>query len=41
MDFRQLDRGELVAVLGGLLILVGTAWRAQDSATTGKPPGLP
>ena len=76
MDFRQLDRGELVAIIaiaaltftvfrgvidrpgtpageigidygwwigvvGGILILIGSVWRAQESATTRMPPGLP
>jgi hypothetical protein len=75
MDFRQLDRGELVAILGGvilgvslflgwpwpgapsgeisvdygwwiavtggLLILIGSVWRARESAAARKPPGLP
>jgi len=32
--------GWWVAVLGGLLILVGSVWRSQESATRRKPPGV-
>lgn len=33
--------GWWVGLAGGLLILIGSAWRSQESATTRKPPGLP
>jgi hypothetical protein len=33
--------GWWVGLAGGLLILIGSVWRAQESATTRKPPGLP
>ena len=33
--------GWWVALAGGVLILIGSVWRAQESATTRKPPGLP
>jgi hypothetical protein len=33
--------GWWVGLAGGLLILVGSVWRAQESATARKPPGLP
>jgi hypothetical protein len=32
--------GWWVALLGGVLILVGSIWRARESATTRKPPGV-
>jgi hypothetical protein len=33
--------GWWVALAGAVLILIGSVWRAQESATTRKPPGLP
>jgi hypothetical protein len=33
--------GWWIALGGGVLILIGSVWRAQESATTRKPPGLP
>ena len=33
--------GWWVGLAGGVLILIGSVWRAQESATTRKPPGLP
>jgi hypothetical protein len=33
--------GWWVGLAGGLLILVGSVWRTQESVTTRKPPGLP
>jgi hypothetical protein len=33
--------GWWIGLAGGLLILIGSVWRAQESATTRKPPGLP
>jgi hypothetical protein len=32
--------GWFVALLGGLLILAGSIWRARESATRRKPPGI-
>jgi hypothetical protein len=37
----SIDNGWWVALVGGVLILIGSVWRAQESATTRKPPGLP
>jgi hypothetical protein len=37
----SIDVGWWVGLAGGLLILAGSVWRAQESATTRKPPGLP
>jgi len=34
------DLGWWVALIAGLLILVGSAWRSQESATRRKPPGV-
>jgi hypothetical protein len=36
-----IDYGWWVGLAGGILILIGSVWRAQESATTRKPPGLP
>jgi hypothetical protein len=36
-----IDYGWWIALAGGLLILIGSVWRAQESAATRKPPGLP
>ena len=33
--------GWWIGLVGGVLILIGSVWRAQESATTRKPPGLP
>ena len=33
--------GWWIGLAGGMLILIGSVWRAQESATTRKPPGLP
>jgi hypothetical protein len=33
--------GWWVGLVGGLLILIGSVWRTQESAATRKPPGLP
>jgi hypothetical protein len=33
--------GWWIALAGGVLILIGSVWRTQESATTRKPPGLP
>ncbi len=35
-----IDAGWWIGLAGGLLILIGSVWRAQESATR-KPPGLP
>ena len=32
--------GWWIALVGGLLILVGSVWRSQESASLPKPPGL-
>ena len=32
--------GWFIALLGGLLILTGSIWRARESATKRKPPGI-
>jgi CDP-diglyceride synthetase len=32
--------GFFVALVGGLLILAGSVWRSQESATQRKPPGV-
>lgn len=37
----SLAYGWWVSLAGGVLILVGSAWRTQESAATRKPPGLP
>jgi hypothetical protein len=37
----SISYGWWIGLAGGLLILVGSVWRAQESATTRKPPGLP
>jgi hypothetical protein len=29
-----------LAMLGGLMILVGAIWRSQESSTRRKPPGI-
>ena len=36
-----IDYGWWIGLAGGILILIGSVWRAQESATTRKPPGLP
>jgi hypothetical protein len=33
--------GWWIGLVGGVLILIGSVWRAQESAGTRKPPGLP
>jgi hypothetical protein len=35
-----LDYGWFVGLVGGLLILVGSIWRSQESAARRKPPGV-
>ena len=45
MNFKDLDRGELIAVVGGIvlgisLILVGSIARSRESASRRKPPGV-
>jgi hypothetical protein len=35
-----IDYGWWVAIAGGLLILAGSVWRAQESAPRRKPPGV-
>ncbi len=35
-----IDYGWFVALLGGLLILVGSVWRARESGPRRKPPGI-
>jgi hypothetical protein len=37
----SIDFGWWVGLVGGVLILIGSVWRAQESATTRRPPGLP
>jgi hypothetical protein len=39
MDFRALDRGELLATVD-LLILTGSILRSQESGARRKPPGV-
>ena len=36
-----IDYGWWIGLLGAILILIGSVWRAQESATIRKPPGLP
>jgi hypothetical protein len=36
-----IDYGWWVGLSGGILILIGSVWRTQESATTRRPPGLP
>lgn len=36
----SIDYGWYVALIGGLLILVGSIWRSRESATRRKPPGV-
>ena len=36
----SLDYGWFVALVGGLLILAGSVWRARESAPQRKPPGV-
>jgi hypothetical protein len=36
-----IDYGWWIGLAGGILILIGSVWRAQESATSRKPPGLP
>jgi hypothetical protein len=36
----SIDYGWWVALLGGLLILVGSIWRSRESAARRKPPGV-
>jgi hypothetical protein len=33
--------GWWIGLAGGLLILIGSVWRTQESAAARKPPGLP
>ncbi len=35
-----IDFGWWLALLGGLLILIGSIWRSQESAARRKPPGV-
>ena len=37
----SISYGWWIGLAGGLLILVGSVFRAKESATTRKPPGLP
>jgi hypothetical protein len=37
----SISYGWWIGLAGGVLILIGSVWRAQESATTRKPPGLP
>ena len=37
----DISYGWWIGLAGGALILIGSVWRAQESATTRKPPGLP
>jgi hypothetical protein len=37
----SISYGWWIGLPGGILILIGSVWRAQESATTRKPPGLP
>jgi len=37
----SIDYGWWVALVGGVLILIGSVWRTQQSAAVRKPPGLP
>ena len=37
----SLTYGWWIGLAGGVLILIGSVWRAQESARTRKPPGLP
>ena len=36
----SIDYGWGVAMVGGVLILVGSVWRSQESASRRKPPGV-
>ena len=36
----SINYGWWLALLGGLLILVGSIWRSQESAARRKPPGV-
>jgi hypothetical protein len=36
----SIDFGWVIALVGGLLILVGAVWRSQESAARRKPPGV-
>jgi len=36
----SIDFGWWVALLGGLLILIGSIWRSRESAARRKPPGV-
>ncbi len=36
----SIDYGWFVALIGGLLILVGSIWRSRESASRRKPPGV-
>jgi hypothetical protein len=36
----SIDWGWFVALVGGLLILIGSVWRSQESAPRRKPPGV-
>jgi hypothetical protein len=37
----SISYGWWIGLAGGVLILIGSVWRAQESAATRKPPGLP
>lgn len=37
----SISYGWFIGLAGGVLILIGSVWRAQESATVRKPPGLP
>jgi hypothetical protein len=37
----SISYGWWIGLAGGILILIGSVWRAQESAATRKPPGLP
>jgi hypothetical protein len=37
----SISYGWWIGLIGGVLILIGSVWRAQESAGTRKPPGLP
>jgi hypothetical protein len=36
-----IDFGWWIGLAGGVLILIGSAWRTRESAAARKPPGLP
>ena len=37
----SISYGWWIGLAGGVLILIGSVWRAQESATVRRPPGLP